>query len=58
MPKTNAANVIDLDAFRQRKLMRVERPSDDMPMAGGAVAQPVVVPVWFCWVPMWTPIVG
>jgi hypothetical protein len=58
MPKSNAANVIDLEAFRQRKLMRVERSSEDMPVASGAVAQPMVVPVWFCWVPMWTPFVG
>lgn len=60
MPKSNAANVIDLEAFRQRKMMvRDERPSEAMmPMASGAPAQALVVPVWFCWVPMWTPIVG
>ncbi|MBX3205241.1 MAG: hypothetical protein KF764_09235 [Labilithrix sp.] len=58
MLKSNAANVIDLEAFRQRKLVREERPSDAMPMASGAAAHAVMVPVWFCWVPMWTPIVG
>ncbi|MBN9165973.1 MAG: hypothetical protein BGO98_14645 [Myxococcales bacterium 68-20] len=59
MPKSNAANVIDLEAFRQRKMVRDERTVEAMmPMASGAPPQALVVPVWFCWVPMWTPIVG
>jgi hypothetical protein len=57
MVKSNAANVIDLEAFRQRK-MRDERPSEEMPMASGAPVQAMFVPVWVCWIPMWTPIVG
>lgn len=57
MVKSSTANVIDLEAFRQRK-MREERASEEMPMASGAAPHAVVVPVWFCWVPMWTPIVG
>jgi len=57
MVKSSAANVIDLEAFRQRK-MREERSSEGMRMASGVRAQPVVVPVWFCWVPMWTPMFG
>ena len=59
MSKSNAANVIDLEAFRQRKMLRVERTSEEMmPMASGAPPQAVMVPVWFCWVPMWTPTYG
>lgn len=59
MPKSNAANVIDLEAFRQRKMVRDERTVEAMmPMASGAAPQALMVPVWFCWVPMWTPIVG
>lgn len=57
MVKSNAAaNVIDLEAFRQRK-MREERPSGEM-SGGDARASALVVPIWFCWVPMWTPFVG
>jgi hypothetical protein len=55
MVKSNAAaNVIDLEAFRQRKLMREERPASAM-NEGRAAA--MLVPVWFCWVPVWTPLV-
>lgn len=55
MVKRNAAaNVIDLEAFRQRK-MRAERTPEVMPVTH---ASALVVPVWFCWVPMWTPFVG
>jgi hypothetical protein len=53
-----AANVIDLQAFRQRKM----RDSNDgeagsqseMPSARDAA---MFVPVWFCWVPMWSPVI-
>ncbi len=47
-----AANVIDLEAFRQRKLMREERVQES---AGEPRDAAVLVPVWFCWVPVWTP---
>jgi hypothetical protein len=56
MVKSNAANVIDLEAFRQRKL-REERGNEDT-SASSAPSSPMVMPVWFCWVPMWTPFVG
>lgn len=60
MVKSNAAaatNVVDLEAFRQRKMMReVGRANEGMPAA--ARPSTVVVPVWFCWVPMWAPFVG
>jgi hypothetical protein len=59
MVKSNtAANVIDLEAFRQRK-MREERGGDESSSSGlGAASAAMVVPVWFCWVPLWTPFVG
>lgn len=61
MSKSNAATVIDLDAYRQRK-QEEERsvPSgSEMTQASFAVgAQPLFVPVWFCWVPAWGPVVG
>lgn len=50
--RSNAATVIDLEAFRQRKLMREERSQENAPAARDAA---VMVPVWFCWVPVWTP---
>ena len=51
MGKTSAdANVIDLEAFRQRKLMR-EAPRAEHAMS--VAAQPMMMPVWFCWVPVW-----
>ncbi len=60
MVKSNtAANVIDLEAFRQRKL-RTERSNEETASMGfsGAMGSAMVVPVWFCWVPVWTPFVG
>ncbi|HVH47175.1 MAG TPA: hypothetical protein VM925_32780 [Labilithrix sp.] len=59
MPKSNAAaNVIDFEAFRQRKL-REERPiAEAVEVSNGPAPQPLLVPVWFCWVPMWSPVVG
>lgn len=67
MPKSNAATVIDLEAFRQRK--HEERTTSSsvsaMPStaqmsaaAFGVGAQALFVPVWFCWVPAWAPVVG
>ncbi len=44
--RSSGAAVIDLEAFRQRKRMR--EAQETMPA-------PVLVPVWFCWVPVWTP---
>jgi len=60
MVKSSAAKVIDFEAFRQRKLAREERPSEmmAMPMASGAQAHAFVVPIWVCWVPMWSPVYG
>jgi hypothetical protein len=40
------ANVINLEAFRQKKLVREEAPRAALPVA-------VMVPVWVCWVPIW-----
>jgi hypothetical protein len=56
MAKSNAAlaNVIDLEAFRQKKMRGEEsRASDETspPMRDAAM----LVPVWFCWVPVWAP---
>ena len=45
---SSAANVIDLEAFRQRK-MRDSKVETVMPA--------MFVPVWFCWVPVWAPVV-
>ena len=51
MGKSGAAsNVIDLEAFRQRKMQ--ERASETATMRRDAA---VFVPVWFCWVPVWAP---
>jgi hypothetical protein len=61
-----AANVIDLEAFRQRKAMREERAGE----AAGTLAaeaapgfEPgfvrhaaMLIPVWYCWVPVWAPV--
>ena len=60
MPKSNAANVIDLDAFRQRRQQEERATTDvEVPTTTSAFSpQPVFVPVWFCWVPAWSPIVG
>ena len=49
--KSQASNVIDLEAFRQKKMLR-ERASE-MPTP----VTPMFVPVWICWVPVWTPLV-
>lgn len=52
MVKSQPANVIDLESFRERrKMQREERPAS---VEAGAM----LLPVWFCWVPMWTPFVG
>lgn len=49
--KTPAANVIDLEAYRQKKMRGAERTTE----THAAVA--MFVPVWICWVPVWTPLV-
>lgn len=52
MSKTAAAaNVIDLDAFRQKKRMAETKEED--PSTRPAA---VLVPVWYCWVPVWAPV--
>lgn len=53
MGKSNAAaNVIDLEAFRQRKQREERMTEANMSMPRDAA---VLVPVWFCWVPVWAP---
>ena len=56
MGKSNAAlaNVIDLEAFRQKKMRAEERASEDGPAPMRDAA--MFVPVWFCWVPVWAPV--
>jgi hypothetical protein len=49
-----AANVIDLEAFRQRKMRDSKELESPMPAASDAA---LFVPVWFCWVPLWAPVV-
>lgn len=54
MAKSNAATVIDLEAFRQKKMLREEERASEAssnPMRDAAM----LVPVWFCWVPVWAP---
>lgn len=52
MSKTAAAaNVIDLEAFRQKKRME-ESKEEIVTMRPAAV----LVPVWYCWVPVWAPV--
>lgn len=54
MGKSNAAaNVIDLEAFRQKKMREEERASESTPVPMRDAA--MFVPVWFCWVPVWAP---
>lgn len=59
---STAANVIDLEAFRQRvSARRAEMPAAVGPGALASFAggqSPMMVPVWFCWVPVWTPLFG
>ena len=50
-----AANVIDLEAFRQRKMRDAKEAESVMPVASGGGL--VTYPVWFCWVPVWAPVV-
>ena len=45
--RNTAANVIDLEAFRQKKMLREAASPQN--------AAAVFVPVWVCWVPVWTP---
>lgn len=52
--KSQAANVIDLEAYRQKKMRAVERPTEAQ-VSPDRVA--MFVPVWICWVPVWTPLV-
>ena len=55
MSKSSAAgNVIDLEAFRQRKMRDSKESETEMPTERDAA---MFVPVWFCWVPLWAPVV-
>jgi hypothetical protein len=45
-----AANVVDLEAFRQRKMRDSKENESAMPVERAAA---MFVPVWFCWVPAW-----
>ena len=48
--RSAGATVIDLEAFRRRKQMQDERA------ATAALREAaLLVPMWFCWVPVWTP---
>jgi len=56
MGKSSAAtNVIDLDSFRQRKLREDAREPESAAEPRDAA---MFVPVWYCWVPLWAPVVG
>lgn len=58
MSKNNAANVIDLEALRQRKL-RAESVDEGRSRTSSVAANNALfVPVWFCWVPVWSPVLG
>jgi len=48
-----AANVIDLETFRQKK-MQGARESDAPSRTTQHAA--MFVPVWYCWVPFWAPV--
>ena len=54
MAKSNAATVIDLEAFRQKKMMREEERASETGSNAMRDAA-MLVPVWFCWVPVWAP---
>lgn len=58
MLKNNAANVIDLEAFRQRRMRAEGRSNEGTVLRRDEVIPTMFVPVWFCWVPMWTPVLG
>lgn len=49
-----AANVVDLESFRQRKLQKVEAA----PVSVAPMSPPLMVPVWVCWVPVWAPMMA
>lgn len=52
MRKGSTADVIDLAAFREKKQREGRAPeAATMPRAAA-----VLVPVWFCWVPVWAPV--
>lgn len=55
MGKSNAAaQVIDLEAFRQKKMREEEERASETSMPSNRDAA-MFVPVWFCWVPVWAP---
>lgn len=50
---SGAATVIDLEAFRQRKQAEQRGSASDNAAMQPA---PMFVPVWYCWVPVWAPV--
>jgi hypothetical protein len=48
-----AAKVIDLEAFRRKKMREEERASEERSTSMHAA---MFVPVWYCWVPVWAPV--
>lgn len=50
---SGAATVIDLEAFRQRKMQEAQRESASETASQQAA---MFVPVWYCWVPVWAPV--
>ena len=48
-----AANVVDLSAFRQK---RMESRASEIPAAPPS-SPAMMMPVWVCWVPVWAPVV-
>ena len=54
MKSNAAANVIDLEAFRQKKMRDEEERASETSSTSMRDAA-MFVPVWFCWVPVWAP---
>lgn len=52
------ANIIHLDAFRQKRGLAQKTSEPHSAEGLAAPSYSFVVPVWLCWVPMWTPFVG
>lgn len=50
-----ATNVVDLEAFRQRKMQKEGSPAAE---ARTEATAPMLVPVWFCWVPYFPGMTG
>lgn len=48
-----AANVVDLEAFRQQRRLRDAKEGETPMMMPAPRVPAMMVPVWFCWVPVW-----